>query len=57
MRTPIVVTVGRAHYWANLDWETIPANENHKVRFRELQDAVGRRGLRCIRPCPGYDML
>ena len=57
MRTPIVVTVGRARYWANLDWETIPANENHKVRFRELQDAVGRRGLRCIRPCPGYDML
>lgn len=57
MRTPIVVTVGRVHYWANLDWETIPANENHKVRFRELQDAVGRRGLRCIRPCPGYDML
>ena len=57
MRTPIVVTVGRARYWANLDWETIPANENHKARFRELQDAVGRRGLRCIRPCPGYDML
>jgi hypothetical protein len=57
MRTPIKVTVGRAHYWANLDWETIPANEDHKARFRELQDAVGRRGLRCIRPCPGYDML
>lgn len=56
MRTAVLVTVGRARYWANLDWETIPANEDRAARFRELQATVGKRGLRCIRPCPGYDM-
>lgn len=59
MPTAVLVTVGRRQYWANLEWATLSTADELvvKARRKELQDLVGRRGLRCERRCPGYDNI